>query len=111
MRISVLLVALVLFVGSCAPLVGQRFDSSYVEHIVEGQTTKQDILEHIGKPQTVMTIPGGEVWTYQYLERAGFLDSLLFTYGLKGITLHSEILRITFQGDRVGNIVSQKTGD
>lgn len=64
-----LMLALVIaaMVAGCASS-GRQFDTTYVNRIEEGKTTEQDVLAHLGPPESVSHTSTGKMLTYVYAE-------------------------------------------
>ena len=90
----VLTVLAILPTIGCAT-AGKRFDSSRVGHIVDGETTKKQILAMFGEPGSYFNRGDkkvGETWVYSYVRNE------LFGFGL---TNRARTLGITFDKNDV----------
>ncbi len=52
---------------ACTQTAGQKFNRAYINKIVNGTTTKQEVLNNLGAPfQRNITPPNTETWVYMY---------------------------------------------
>ncbi len=86
---------------SCAMRSGQEFDTSYVDQITRGKTTKHEIEKNIGPPQSVSTTKGGEVWTYHSLNMGSYFENMGRLFSGRGHRMDQKELTVTFKGDIV----------
>lgn len=82
-------------------MVGKEFDPSYVNKIVAGKTTKEDIRQNIGEPHSVTTTNQGETWSYQHVERGNMIDTYKWMIVGGDSKINMQSLSITFEGDKV----------
>lgn len=68
-RMFLLFVTIVFAVSSCAFTGGKKIDTSLIQKIVHGKTTKKEILEMFGEPEhTTADEENNETWAYAYVE-------------------------------------------
>ena len=87
---------------SCATstiITGQDFNTTNIDKIQKGKTTKQEILGMFGQPYIKTVNSFGETWTYQYLKAVGKATSFLITTNSSGQS-YQKNLAVTF--DSVG---------
>jgi len=93
---------------------GRKFDTSYPDQIQAQKTTKQDVLTHLGKPQTVNKSSGNsEIWIYNYRQGKNafnIVDTYGCGWGLKTCDHPSDLLIIYFEGDLVQRYQLSQTG-
>jgi outer membrane protein assembly factor BamE (lipoprotein component of BamABCDE complex) len=95
---------LALFVlGACASagnmVIKDETEQSVSSKIVEGKTTKQEIVATYGQPsQTTFTDGGNEIWTYKYAYAIATGASYIPIIGIfaGGANVHSKTLMIMF---------------
>jgi len=90
--------------SACTSTVGRKFDSSYVQSIERGKTTKADVRSHIGEPGQTMNSgdPQEETWVYQYTDVGGYFARAVQPFTpTKTVSSSTESLSITFRGDVV----------
>ena len=99
---------LLFFLQGCMTTVYGRFDESYVPQIQKGITTKQDVLQRLGKPHQTSVSPGSETWTYKQIRDT--LNLLTTTKGAKGDRSVEQLLIIFFEDDVVFHYTFTKHG-
>ena len=85
-----------MFVGGCAISVGHEFDSSYVDQIKIGETTKQDIRREIGEPHAITRNGKTETWEYMHYQGGNFAQNMASGLGGRDIKAHDDELSIMF---------------
>lgn len=79
-----------LFMAGCALTVGARFDSTSVVRIKSGLTTKAEVREILGKPESEGLKDGRPLWTYLYAR-----------VPMLGGTAHGTVVTVEFNKDGV----------
>ena len=101
---KVAMALLVMVMAGCGfSTIGQEFDPGKRSLIVNGKTTKGEILQMLGEPSGKSDIPGtGEVWSYHYARGKAFL------FFAKG---ESSFMTVQFNDDGIvtGSSVSGST--
>lgn len=103
--------------GGCAtPHTGNKIDSTSIQKITKGSTTKQEVLSMLGQPSGVSRSGSNtEMWQYMYSKSRGHVWGL---YGMmlgmgnpygKGIDYQN--LTIQFKGNLVSDYTFSSTGD
>jgi outer membrane protein assembly factor BamE (lipoprotein component of BamABCDE complex) len=97
-----LLVFLAFLIGpGCAPKIGRDFNKSSISNIEPGITTKAEVRENLGQPQTITTKSTEEVWSYQYMEGVNYPEAWAAFFGAREHGGIGKMLVVTFDGDRV----------
>jgi outer membrane protein assembly factor BamE (lipoprotein component of BamABCDE complex) len=100
-RIALLVVLALLIGPGCAPKIGRDFNKSSISNIEPGVTTKAEVRENLGQPQTITTKSTEEVWSYQYMEGANYPEAWAAFFGARERGGIGKMLVVTFDGDRV----------
>ncbi len=76
--ISVIII--VISAGCATPRIGSPIETSKVQQIRSGYTTRDDILNLFGTP--LRNVPGetGEIWVYRYLDGEGGGQELVISF-------------------------------
>ena len=107
MKHYVVLTAVLLILAGCAATTGRRFDSSLVDNIQKGKTTKQEIRKWFGEPVSAsVDSSGSEVWRYSYQE----IPASTMFLGVFGAEGKQETLIINFSRDVVKEFSRTKGG-
>jgi len=96
-----LAVSVVIFSGCASTSQGRKFDDSYVSQIKKGVTTKAQIRQHFGEPESVSISSEIETWTYSYSNAYGRAYVQAATYGLLREESDDQMLIVAFKGDKV----------
>jgi outer membrane protein assembly factor BamE (lipoprotein component of BamABCDE complex) len=100
LAIALLLVAFC--AGGCASnSQGKKFDDSYVTQIKKGATTKAEVREHLGEPQSITKTSDMETWTYRYSDAYGRAYIQAATFGLVREKSDDQMLMVVFKDDIV----------
>lgn len=94
--------------GCIQPMVtGSEINTSYIDQVVIGSTTKADVLANLGSPAAKFTDDGdtGETWTWSYESTGG--GGPILDY--KGNRLRT--LRVSFEGDVVSDCMLAMSDD
>ncbi|MBD8143459.1 hypothetical protein [Pantoea agglomerans] len=86
MRKRVLLSALLLLVSACSNRVGHRLDSSNLQQIHAGQTTKAQLIALFGQPDSETPYPDGQrllKWTYSEARTLNTTEGQTLTVQMK----------------------------
>ena len=63
---------------SCASTnMGKEFDTSYIDQIVKGKTTENDVIQHLGQPTSTLSSAMGTktiIYSYTHAEKVAFGD-------------------------------------
>ena len=99
-------ILLAIALTACATKLGRNFDSKYAQEIKPGETTKQEVLQKLGRPALLRRSLDEETWTYAY-----YVGKTFFGYNISDIfgDYDPEIqdqgsqkrLIVTFKGDVV----------
>jgi outer membrane protein assembly factor BamE (lipoprotein component of BamABCDE complex) len=101
---TVILLAIAL--TGCATKLGRNFDSTFAQQIKPGETTKQEVLQKLGRPPLMRKSLDEETWTYAYYvgkTMLGYTITDMFTeYDPETMDQGSQKrLIVTFKGDIV----------
>jgi outer membrane protein assembly factor BamE (lipoprotein component of BamABCDE complex) len=99
-RIALILVLVVLVCPGCSP-IGRDIKKSSVSGIERGVTTKAQVRQNLGEPQSVRTTSTGEVWSYRYMQGMNYGESWAALFGAREYGGTSKMLIVIFDGDRV----------
>ena len=85
--LAIILVSIFIVLSGCAISsysTGRDFDSSSVNQIIKGETTKDDLLQMLGKPFSKTVISENEEkWIYVYSSGTTKAQSYIFTMKVK----------------------------
>jgi len=95
--------AVTLILAACAATVGRDFDSSYAQKIKAGVTTKAEVRQNVGPPDSVNISSRGETWQYMYMKSGNYAQNMGAVFGVTPAKLEMRSLVITFEGDVVKN--------
>jgi outer membrane protein assembly factor BamE (lipoprotein component of BamABCDE complex) len=104
-KIAPLVVVALLIVLGCAPKIGRDFNKSSISNIEPGVTTKAEVRENLGQPQTITAKSTEEVWSYQYMEGANYPEAWAAFFGAREHRGIGKMLVVTFEGDRVSDFL------
>lgn len=114
LKLILALLVAVSFLPGCASTIGTKIEATKISRIVNGKTTKKEILDTFGKPYSWHTrpegyrgpdgkvVPSGEIWNYQYAEGGNYFERVAGAFtgdGYKNNT--SQSLTVNFVGDVV----------
>ncbi len=102
-------VFIAVFLASCATSMGRKFDTSYVNKIERGVTTKADVRKNIGEPGSVTFTSHGENWSYHYSPGINVIDIYAAQLGGDGLSASTSTLAVTFKGDVVSDYTFSKS--
>ena len=72
---NMLIIVLAVLVGAgCAPKMGRDINKSSVSAIERGVTTKAQVRQNLGEPNSVTTTSTGEIWSYRYMQGMNYGD-------------------------------------
>jgi outer membrane protein assembly factor BamE (lipoprotein component of BamABCDE complex) len=108
-KIAPLVVLALLIVPGCAPKIGRDFNKSSISNIEPGVTTKAEVRENLGQPQTITAKSTEEVWSYQYMEGANYPEAWAAFFGAREHRGIGKMLVVTFEGDRVSDFLYRET--
>jgi outer membrane protein assembly factor BamE (lipoprotein component of BamABCDE complex) len=97
----VLIVVLAITAGPGCWAFGRDIKKSSVSGIERGVTTKAQVRENLGEPQSVRTTSTGEVWSYRYMRGMSYGESWAALLGAREYGGVNKMLVVTFDGDRV----------
>jgi outer membrane protein assembly factor BamE (lipoprotein component of BamABCDE complex) len=104
MKIPTLIIVLVL--AGCASSTfesGRDFNATQVSSIVEGETTRSQIVDWFGEPHSQSVASGGLLsWTYMYSVSSAEAQSLIFKMNVE-TTSSSKVLVVQFRNNLVVN--------
>ncbi len=77
---SILVIAVFIFSACATPKIGAPIETSSVQQIRPGFTTRDEILNLFGSP--LRNVPGetGEIWVYRYLDGEGGSQELVVSF-------------------------------
>jgi outer membrane protein assembly factor BamE (lipoprotein component of BamABCDE complex) len=104
-KIAPLVVLALLIVPGCVPKIGRDFNKSSISNIEPGVTTKAEVRENLGQPQTITAKSTEEVWSYQYMEGANYPEAWAAFFGAREHRGIGKMLVVTFEGDRVSDFL------
>lgn len=93
--------AVIVLAGCAATAQGRKFDDSYVSQIKKNVTTKAQIRQAFGEPQTTSKASDTETWIYQYSDAYGRGYVQAATFGLVKEKSDDQTLMVIFKGDVV----------
>ena len=99
---NMLIIVLAVLVGpSCAPKIGRDINKSSVSAIERGVTTKAQVRQNLGEPNSITTTSTGEIWSYRYMQGMNYAETWGAFLGTRDYGGVHKMLIVTFDGDRV----------
>ncbi len=89
---------------------GRDFDMNIVEKIQKGVTTKNEIINWFGQPQSISLINSSEIWTYMYIRSQAKATSYIFTMDVTGQSYYKS-LTITFDGNNIVQGITSQSNE
>ena len=87
--VMIIVMILILALGGCGGTVGEKFNTSKVENIINGTTTQAEIKNIFGKPFKTGIQNGKPIWVYEYnrynLLKNKISKDLIIVFGPSGV--------------------------
>src|SRR5208283_6056679 len=103
MKKIVTLLAIIIFLTGCVTM-GRQIDASAVDKIIQGKTTRDEVIALLGPPSTVSKNSNGTmVFVYSYVSATPKPESFIPLVGVfvSGSNVESQMVSVTFGGNNI----------